>query len=160
MCRLRLSFLKQPLLVALVVAAAIAQTESQIESDDVKRVGTHIACQCGACQENVNCNMSSGQCHFCKPARTKIYQMQSTGADDGTIIASFVKEYGQSIFRADPNSFFWLVPYLSLGAGGVLLWFILRKMRGTKTLRPATGGPALDDDPVLAKYRDQIEKDT
>src|ERR1700690_3281784 len=132
MFRLRLSFLKQPLLVAFVVAAAIAQTESQIESDDVKRVGTHIACQCGACQENVNCNMSSGQCHFCKPARTKIYQMQRSGMDDAGIIASFVSEYGKSIFRADPNSFFWLVPYLSLGAGGIVLWFVVRKMRGTK----------------------------
>ena len=52
----------------------LAQTESQIESDEVKRVGTHINCQCGACNENVNCMMSAGQCHFCKPARTKILQ--------------------------------------------------------------------------------------
>src|SRR3954465_12046309 len=104
--------LKHSFLLLIVAAAAFAQTESQIESDEVKRVGTHIACQCGACQENVNCNMSSGQCHFCKPARTKIYQLQKSGMDDAAVIASFVKEYGQGIFRGDPNSFFWLVPYL------------------------------------------------
>jgi cytochrome c-type biogenesis protein CcmH/NrfF len=155
MRRLKFSFL-----LLVMVAAALAQTESEIESDQVKRVGTHIACQCGACQENVNCNMSSGQCHFCKPARTKIYQMQRSGMDDASIIASFVSEYGKSIFRADPNSFFWLVPYLSLAAGGVVLWFVVKKMRGTKHLKPAVAGHAVADDPVLAKYRDEIEKDT
>jgi len=152
--------LKRGLLCFVLVAAALAQTESEIESDQVKRVGTHIGCQCGACQENVNCNMSSGQCHFCKPARTKIYQMQKAGSDDQTIIASFVKEYGQGIFRADPNSSFWVVPYVLLALGGVLVWYVVKRLMGPTALRPATGGPPIDDDPVLAKYRDQIEKDT
>jgi cytochrome c-type biogenesis protein CcmH/NrfF len=146
---------------ALILAvAAFAQTESQIESDEVKRVGTHIACQCGACQENVNCNMSSGQCHFCKPARTRIYQLQKAGMDDAAIIATFVKEYGQKIFRGDPNSFFWVVPYLSLAAGGGVLWLVLRRLRGTKSMKRAVAGNAVADDPVLARYRDEIEKDT
>jgi cytochrome c-type biogenesis protein CcmH/NrfF len=160
MSRLRPELLKRILLFLVLVAAALAQTESEIESDEVKRVGTHIACQCGACQENVNCNMSSGQCHFCKPARTKIYKMQRAGMSDDQVIASFVKEYGQAIFRADPNSFFWLIPYVSLAAGGGVLWLVLKRMRGSKGLRPATGGPAIEDDPVLAKYRAAIEKDT
>jgi cytochrome c-type biogenesis protein CcmH/NrfF len=152
--------LKHSFLLLVLAAAALSQTESQIESDEVKRVGTHIACQCGACQENVNCNMSSGQCHFCKPTRTKIYQLQKSGMDDSSIIASFVKEYGQGIFRGDPNSFFWTVPYLSLAAGGLVLWFVLRRLRGTKNLKPAVAGHPIVDDPVLARYRDEIEKDT
>jgi len=49
---------------------------------------------------------------------------------------------------------------LSLGAGGVLLWFVVKRMRGTKHLKPAVAGHAIADDPVLAKYRDEIEKDT
>jgi cytochrome c-type biogenesis protein CcmH/NrfF len=153
--------LKRSFLYLVLAAAALAQSASEIESDDVKRVGVHIGCQCGSCTENVNCNMSSGQCHFCKPARTKIYKMQQAGMSDAQIIKSFVEEYGQKIFRADPNSSFWMVPYVSLAGGGVLLWFVLKKMRGGKPLMPATSaGPALDDDPVLAKYRDAIEKDT
>jgi len=138
----------------------MAQTESQIQSESVRRTGVHIACQCGACQENVDCNMSSGQCHFCKPARTKIFQMQQQGKSDAEIIASFVQEYGQKIFRADPNSFFWLVPYLALGLGGVGVWMIVRRLRGTKSLTPAPAGHLVEDDPIYARYRDQIEKDT
>lgn len=152
-------FVKRACLILILVFAALGQTESEIESDSVKRVGTHIACQCGACTENVNCNMSSGQCHFCKPARTKIYKMQRAGMSDDQVIAGFITEYGKSIFRADPNSFFWMVPYLSLFAGGAVLYLILKKMRGGKPLTPAPAGPVIDD-PVLAKYRDAIEKDT
>src|SRR5580700_2558352 len=105
------------LLAASSAAVLFAQGEAQIESDEVKRVGTHLNCQCGACTENVDCNMSSGQCHFCKPARTKIYELQKTGMDDAGIIAYFKKQYGDAIFRAGPNSFFWLIPYLSLALG-------------------------------------------
>jgi cytochrome c-type biogenesis protein CcmH/NrfF len=151
--------MKRVFLLFVLVCAALAQTESEIESDSVKRVGTHIACQCGACTENVNCNMSSGQCHFCKPARTKIYKMQRAGMSDDKVIASFITEYGKSIFRADPNSFFWMVPYLSLLAGGGVLWLVLKKMRGGKPMTPAPAGPPIDD-PVLSKYRAVIEKDT
>ena len=148
------------MLAAVLAGTAFAQSESQIESDDVKRVGTHIACQCGACSENVNCNMSSGQCHFCKPARTKIYKMQRAGMSDEQVISSFVQEYGKAIFRADPNSFFWVIPYLSLLAGGGVLWIVIKRLRGTKNLTPAPAGHVVADDPLLAKYRAQIEKDT
>jgi cytochrome c-type biogenesis protein CcmH/NrfF len=153
--------LKRSFLFLALVGAAIAQTESQIESDEVKRVGTHINCQCGSCSENVNCNMSSGQCHFCKPARTKIYELQKSGMNDAGIIAYFKKQYGDIIFRADPNSFFWLIPYLTLAAGGGVLWLVLKRMRGTsKALHPAVAGGAPAHDPLLDRYRDAIEKET
>ena len=152
--------LKRSLLLFVLVGAAIAQTESQIESDQVKRVGNHLTCQCGACQENLNCNMSSGQCHFCKPARTKIWQMQTAGTDDAGIIASFVKQYGDLILRRDPNSYFWLIPYLTLAAGAVVMVMVVKRLRGTKSLHPAVAGAAPAHDPILERYRDAIEKDT
>jgi cytochrome c-type biogenesis protein CcmH/NrfF len=154
MRRFRRSFL-----LLVLAAAAIAQTSSQIESDEVKRVGTHLKCTCG-CNENLNCNMSSGQCHICKPARSKIFAMQQSGMSDDSIIQSFVKS-GQFTFLSDPNSFFWVVPYFSLALGGLVLWVVLRRLRGGARLNPAlAAGPAMDDDPDFARYRDRIEKDT
>jgi cytochrome c-type biogenesis protein CcmH/NrfF len=156
-----MSLLKRSFLFLLLAAAAFAQSESQIESDEVKRVGAHINCQCGACTENINCMMSAGQCHFCKPARTKVFQMESGGTSDAQIVQAFILEYGQKIFRAGPNSFFWIIPYICLGAGAILIVFVLRRMRTHHPLRPvAAGGPPFDDDPTLARYRDAIEKDT
>ena len=89
-------------------------------SDAVKRVGRHISCQCGSCSDDVNCMMSSGQCGFCKPARTKIWKMQQAGMSDQGIADEFIKEYGAKIYRADPNAFGWVVPYgtLALGSAG------------------------------------------
>jgi cytochrome c-type biogenesis protein CcmH/NrfF len=156
--------LKLSLLILLVTASAAtiwAQSESQIESDEVKRVGSHLSCQCGACNENLNCMMSAGQCHFCKPARTKIFGMQSGGMSDPQIVAAFVTEYGEKIFRHDPNSYFWLVPYISLGVGALAIFFILRRIRSHHPLKPSmAGGVSAIDDPTLARYRDAIEKDT
>ena len=152
---------KRSFLFLLVAAAALAQNEAQIESDEVKRVGQHLSCQCGACQENLNCQMSSGQCHFCKPARTRIFDMQQKGMSDASIIAAFVQEYGDKIRRLDPNSFFWVIPYVALGLGGMALWLILRRVKTHHALKPAVAsGPPVDDDPTLARYRDAIEKDT
>jgi cytochrome c-type biogenesis protein CcmH/NrfF len=160
MHRLKRSFLFLILVGAALYQTANAQTESQIESDQVKRVGSHLTCQCGACQENLNCNMSSGQCHFCKPARTKIWELQTSGMDDAGIIAYFVKQYGDAIFRRDPNSYFWLIPYLTLAAGGVVLVMVVKRLRGTKSLHPAVAGSAPAHDPILERYRDAIEKET
>lgn len=155
-----MSFKRSFLFLALT-AAALAQTESQIQSDEVKRVGVHLNCQCGGCNENLNCNMSAGQCHFCKPARAKIYQMETAGMSDSSIIESFVKEYGQKILRPDPNSLFWLVPYVALGLAGLVLVLVLRKLRSHPRMKLAVlEGPVLDNDPDLARYRDAIEKET
>lgn len=145
-------------LLALVAVTALAQTETQIESDEVKRVGVHVTCQCG-CNDDLNCNMSSGQCHFCKPARTKIFEMQKAGVSDSSIIASFVKEYGASVLRHDPNSFFWIIPYAGLAIGLFVIGWIVR--RWTRRPKPVTAaGPAVEDDPTYARYRDAVEKDT
>jgi cytochrome c-type biogenesis protein CcmH/NrfF len=154
--------LKLSLLFLFAAALAFGQTEAQIESDQVKRVGSHLNCQCGSCNNDVNCMMSAGQCHFCKPARTQIFQMQQEGKSDEQIVAAFIKQYGEKIFRPDPNSWFWVVPYLGLAAGGVLIVLVLAKMRSGShkaKLQPAAG-PPLDDDPSFARYRDAIEKDT
>jgi cytochrome c-type biogenesis protein CcmH/NrfF len=149
--------LKRSFLFALLAVAALAQTETQIESDEVKRVGVHLTCQCG-CNDDLNCNMSSGQCHFCKPARTKIFEMQKAGISDSSIIDSFVKQYGAVILRHDPNSFFWMIPYAILGVGLLLIGWIVR--RWSHRPRPATAaGPAIDDDPTYARYREAVEKD-
>ena len=68
--------------------------------------------------------------------------MQQAGMDDSAIVASFVKDLGKKIFRPDPNWSFWLVPYFSFGAGGLLLVFILMRMRGRARKHPLITVPA------------------
>ncbi len=82
--------------------------------------------------------------------------MQSVGMSDEQIVQSFVRDYGAGIYLAPPNAFGWIVPYAVVGLGLVVITLILRKYKA----RPMTElGPAEIDDPELAKYKDQIEKD-
>jgi hypothetical protein len=144
-----------------LAGAALAQTESQIESDEVKRVGSHLNCQCG-CNDNLNCMMSGGQCPYCKPARKKIFAMQLGGMDDSSIVASFVREVGDKVLRRDPGALFRLVPYLSLGLGTLGIVVLLKGMRNrgdSQTPVVSVAGEPPDDDEDFLYYLDTIEKD-
>ena len=49
------------------------------------------------------------------------------------------------------------MPYAAVGLGLVVIWLFIRKYRKPK---PLTDLGAIEiDDPALAKYKDQIEKD-
>jgi len=138
-----------------MAAAAFAQTAAEKPGVDVRRVGAHLQCQCGCPDSVATCNML--ECGFSKPAKERIAKLQAAGMSDQAIIAAFVKDYGQSIYLADPNAFGWVVPYCAVGLGlGVILLF-LRKYR--KVQATAAVGPVDIDDPALEKYKDQIEND-
>ena len=150
--------IKLLLLIALASSSAFAQTP-QVESSDVKRVGGHIACQCGSCKETVNCPMSMSGCGFCAPAKAKILKMQKAGMSDQSIIDTYIKEYGPGIYRGDPSSFYWIVPYSALLLGvAAIFWFVRRYYH-----RPALAAPVAARNPAgdenYARYRDTIEKD-
>ena len=143
-------------LFLVLTAAAIGQTSSQIESDEVKRVGAHLQCSCG-CNDNLNCNMSGGQCPICKPARTRIFRKQQEGASDDPIISALVSS-GEFTRLNDPNSYFWVVPWFSLALGSIILCLTLRRLRGGKML--GRGGTRTGNDPDFARYVKAIEIET
>jgi cytochrome c-type biogenesis protein CcmH/NrfF len=146
---------KSSLLVLVIAAAALAQTASEKPSVDVRRVGARIACQCGCKDSVATCSML--ECHFSKPAKERIAQMQSVGMSDEQIVQAFIRDYGAAIYLAPPNAFGWIVPYASVGVGLVVIWLFIRKYRKPAPL--AEVGPVEIDDPALEKYKDQIEKD-
>jgi Cytochrome C biogenesis protein len=146
--------------IALLAVLALAQDGdvAQIGSSDVLRVGAHIACKCGSCKDTVACPMALQGCGFCNPARVKIAKMQLAGMKDKAIIDTFVKEYGTDIYRADPNSFFWVIPYGALGLGLLAIYFFLRQSFRPKTPQPAaTAAPEVTIDP---RYMEAAEKET
>jgi cytochrome c-type biogenesis protein CcmH/NrfF len=146
---------KSSLLAGLVAGLCLAQTESQITGDEVRRVARHISCQCGSCSDDANCMMSAGQCGFCKPARTKIFRMQKAGMTDQAIADSFIQDYGAKIYRGEPNAFGWIIPYSALAMGVlVVVWFV-RRYRRTPAAVLVASGPHKD----LDHYREQIEQD-
>jgi cytochrome c-type biogenesis protein CcmH/NrfF len=147
--------LKSSLFALLLAAATLAQTAAEKPSVDVRRVGQRIACQCGCKDSVATCSML--ECHFSKPAKERIAQMQSVGMSDNQIIQAFIREYGAGIYLAPPNAWGWIIPYASLGLGAVVIWLFIRRYYKPKPLTDL--GEMEIDDPALAKYKDQIEKD-
>jgi cytochrome c-type biogenesis protein CcmH len=97
------------------------------------------------------------ECHFSKPAKERIAQMQSVGMSDEQIVQAFIRDYGMAVYLAPPNAFGWIIPYAAVGFGFAVILLFLRKLRP----KPMTDlGPIEADDPELAKYQAQIEKDT
>lgn len=133
----------------------MAQTASEKPSLDVRRVGARIACQCGCKDSVATCSML--ECHFSKPAKERIAQMQSSGSTDPVIVQAFITDYGQKVYLAPPNAFGWIIPYAAVGFGMVMVWLFVKRSR---RLQPATAaGTAAIDDPALLKYKEQIDKD-
>src|SRR4051812_11908450 len=147
---------KSSLLLLILAVAALAQTASEKPSVDVRRVGARLQCQCGCKDSVATCSML--ECHFSKPAKERIAQMQSVGMNDEQIVQAFIRDYGMAVYLAPPNAFGWIIPYASLGLGMVVILLIIRKYMKP---RPMTElGEVELDSPELAKYREQIEKDT
>jgi len=143
------------LLAAAVAMAALAQTASEKPSADVRRVGAHLQCQCGCKDSVATCSML--ECSFSKPAKEKIARMQAVGMSDDQIVQSFVRDVGPQVYLAPPSAFGWIVPYVMVGFGLMVIYLFVRKYRQPKPI--AEIGSMELDDPALAKYKDQIEKD-
>jgi len=98
------------------------------------------------------------ECHFSKPAKERIAQMQSVGMSDEQIVQAFIRDYGAGIYLAPPNAFGWIIPYALAGLGlVVVLLYLKSKYHKPKPMTEL--GPVEIDDPELAKYKDQIERD-
>jgi len=147
---------KSSLLILLLAVAALAQTASEKPSVDVRRVGARLQCQCGCKDSVATCSML--ECHSSKPAKERIAQMQAVGMSDEQIVQAFIRDYGMAIYLAPPNAWGWIVPYASLGMGLVVILLIIRKYMKPRPLTDL--GEVELDSPELAKYREQIEKDT
>jgi cytochrome c-type biogenesis protein CcmH/NrfF len=122
----------------------------------IQRVGSRLACKCGCSHTVAGCDMID--CGFSKPAKLRIAKLAAQGVSDQAIIDQFVAEYGQGIYRAAPNVFGWLVPYLMLLPGLAAIWLFIRRYSRPRPV--AELGPVdAEADADLAKYGEQIEKD-
>jgi cytochrome c-type biogenesis protein CcmH/NrfF len=141
------------LLAALGGIICLAQTAAEKPSNDVRRVGARLLCQCGCKDSVATCSMLD--CSFSKPAKERIARMQAVGMSDDQIVQAFMRDYGAGIYLAEPNSLGWIVPYASVAFGLMVIWLFIKKYR-----KPASEAAMIEiDDPDLAKYKDQIEQD-
>ena len=147
------------------MSAALLTGGVPLGNPRVRSVGELLSCQCGCGSSVTSCNMIN--CHSSGPIRERLLQMVEAGVGDDQILATFEQEYGKIILRKPPTQGFflmaWVMPFIGLGGGLALIWFILQRIISRRPAA-ATGGASVElggepDSPELARYRDRIEKD-
>ena len=142
---------KSSLLLAVMIAAALGQTATEMDSPQINRIASKLHCNCG-CNQSMACVMPPG-CPVCKTNKAKMVNMQKSGMSDQQILNQYVAENGKDILIVPPGIAGVLGPYVALTLGLLLVvWTIRRYMRPRKA---ALNGPPIDP-ATLAR----IEKDT
>jgi cytochrome c-type biogenesis protein CcmH/NrfF len=142
---------KSSFLIALMMAAAVGQPATEMNSPAIDRIASKLKCSCG-CNQTMACVMPPG-CPVCKTNKAKMVNMQKSGMSDQQILDQYVAENGKDILVVPPGIAGVLGPYVALTLGlGLVIWTIRRLMRPGP---PSTNGPPIDPE-TLAR----IEKDT
>ncbi len=127
----------------------------------VSDVGKELACLCGCGLTIESC--THGNCGFAEPAKLEIKQMIGQGRTKGEIIQAFVSRYGERVLAAPTKKGFnlsaWVMPFLAIMAGGVLIYFLVHAWvrRREETLAMERHRMArVEIDP---KYQERLEKE-
>ena len=145
---------KSSILLLVVSAVCLPQSGTNLVTPEIRRVGDRLACKCGACNNTVaTCQML--ECHYSRPARERIGEMQKAGMGDQQIVDAFVKEQGLAALAAPPmqgfNLLAWTMPFVGLVIGLAAVGIWIRKFRKPK-LQPVE--VALDE-----RYQKRIEQE-
>jgi cytochrome c-type biogenesis protein CcmH/NrfF len=142
---------KSSLLLAVMIAAALGQTATEMDSPQINRIASKLHCNCG-CNQSMACVMPPG-CPVCKMNKAKMVNMQKSGMSDQQILDQYVAENGKDVLIVPPGIAGVLGPYVALTLGLLLVvWTIRRYMRPRKA--------ALNGPPIDAATLARIEKDT
>lgn len=160
MRRFRTSFLVVGLALGLSAGACFAQSAEELESPAVNRIANRLNCSCG-CKQNMACRMDPYPCRMCWENKKKILAMEKAGMSDKAILASFSQEMGPGVIVEEPGIIGSLLSYTAAALGLILVAFVIRKYRRKELAAVSSGvaAPGAPDDPLLARYHDQIEKE-
>lgn len=134
-----------------------APTEISV-SEGLKRVLQGLLCQCGCnldayqCQQTMTCNVSSDM--WDQAAKL----VDREGKSPEQALAFFATDYGEYVLAAPTKKGFnltaWILPFVALTAGGLVLAFALRGWRAGAAETPETTEPSIDP-----RYLAQIERE-
>jgi cytochrome c-type biogenesis protein CcmH/NrfF len=145
------------LVLSLVAGGCFAQSAEQLESPAVNRIADRLNCPCG-CKTNMACRMDPYPCRTCWDNKKKILKMEEAGMSDQAILDTFAKEMGTGVVVVPPGILGSLSFYTAAALGLILVVFVIRRL-SRKGPAVAAGFPGAPDDPLLARYHDQIEKE-
>jgi cytochrome c-type biogenesis protein CcmH/NrfF len=131
------------------------------ESARVNDLGHRMMCVCGCNQILLECNHVG--CAYSERMRSELIAAVDRGDNDDLTLQGFVQKYGTTVMAAPTKSGFnrvaWIMPYLVLVVGLVMVTLIVRIWRARPLVLP-DGSVAAVHGTELEYFRDQARKDT
>ena len=139
----------------LIVLIATAPLALSADRQRVREVGQKFICVCGTCNQLLTeCNHFG--CPSSGPMLAEIAAELDEGQNDQSIISHFAEKYGITVLSAPPVAGFnltaWIMPFLALAAGGLLVIYFVRHYRSNWRAVPAVN---VD----VAKYQQKVEEE-
>jgi len=145
-----------PALLAAVVLLLGAGDDAR-----VNRLGHQIMCVCSCNQILLECNHVG--CPYSSHMRDELVAAVARGADDSGVLQWFVQTYGTTVLVVPTTTGFnqvaWIMPYLALVLGIVLVALLVWVWKGRPALAGA-GTAAAVPGGELERFRDQVHRET
>lgn len=126
------------------------------DRERVKEIGTKLICTCGGCNQLLTTCTHVG-CPNSGPMKAELARMLDEGKSEEAILAAFADKYGVSVLSAPPASGFnlsaWLVPFVALLAGALVVVYFVRHWRALSSQTATT--PQID----TAKYQQRLDEE-
>ena len=137
-----------------LLAAPIARADPI--ADDI---ANELACQCGCGYTVASCG-GAMQCDVGDQMAVLVSQKVKKGETKEEILTYFVNQYGEKVLAAPTKEGFnltaWITPFLAVGAGGTVVYFVLREWLANRRIREETEPPAPAD---LGGYGERIDRE-
>ena len=141
-------------LVSPPIVGARVPTQNEVESS--------LTCQCGCGLTVHSCDHLN--CPSAIPLKQEIGGQIAEKRTLPQILSFFEQKYGEKVLAAPTTRGFnlaaWVMPFVVLGLGGVLVAVVLRRWRGEPNPAGAdAGGPVEAITPVQAKLRERLARE-
>lgn len=151
------------LLVLLVLPACLAlspgRVAAQADTATQYQIETDLTCQCGCGLTVHSCNHLN--CGSSIPLKQEITEQIATGKSRTEILAHFQTKYGEKVLSSPTATGFnlaaWIVPFIAIAIGGVLVGLVISRWRRATVERaePAVPGSA----PLDPTLRDRLDRE-
>jgi len=140
----------------LLLSLLIAATPVSLAADrqHVKELGQKFICVCGTCNQMLTACNHFG-CPSSGPMLAELAAQIDEGNSDESIIARFAEKYGLTVLSAPPAAGFnlaaWVMPFIALVLGALLVVYFVRQFRAKWASVPA--------DVDVTKYQQKVEEE-
>ncbi len=174
--KLFLSAAVPALLIGVLAVGAQAASQSPMSSPSLHFEPTHtdsaammavtknVICRCG-CNLSVYDCMNTMTCEVSTAMKKVAEQQLAQGKTPAQALDYFAQQYGTQVLAAPPKSGFnlaaWILPFVFLGAGVVLVFFALRKWRPQEANADIAQAPTVEvDQKYLSAIEEELKKET